>query len=72
VLPGQVGARGLRPVPADGALRVDDVAGAAAGRRCRNPAGYASNAASRQRSRSGKRRVLTPSKTSPIPGPLGV
>jgi hypothetical protein len=72
VLPGQIGACRLRPVSVDGALRVDDAAGAAAGRRYRNPAGHASDAASRQRSRSGKRRVLTPSKTSPIPGPFGV
>ena len=72
VLPGQVGTGGLRPVPVNGALRSDDVAGAVTGRHCRNPICHASDAASRQRSRSGKRRVLTPSKTSPIPGPFGV
>jgi hypothetical protein len=72
VLPGEIVADGLRRLPADGDLHGQDVAGTALGRRCRNPAGYTSNAASGQRSRSGKRRVLTPTKTSPIPGPFGV
>ena len=50
VLPGEIVADGLRRLPADGDLHGQDIAGTALGRRCRNPAGYASNAASRQRS----------------------